>query len=391
VGVAVIVVILAALADRLLTLPVPRPVATVDIPSRGRLAGVPIALVWPATGQAALSTAAGTVIGSSGGEPSVPIASVTKIMTAYVILRDHPLAPGVGGATVTISAADAARLPAEVAAGDSVLPVHAGEHLDELGALQALLLPSADNIADALARFDAGTIAAFVAKMNAAAHRLGMTNTVYADASGLDPASRSTALDQLRLARAAMALPAFAGIVERRSVRIPGVGTVVNFNHLVGRYGFTGIKTGSTNPAGGCLIFSVTRTIGAQPYSIMGAVLGQRGGPYVTAALRAALRLVDSLYRHLAYRTVEPAGTAVLTAHRADRTITAHTAAPLRLIGLPGQAVSLTLTEATVTPKGRIRPGKLQAQTTTDHSSVTTRPAALREPSLDWRLDHLLR
>jgi D-alanyl-D-alanine carboxypeptidase (penicillin-binding protein 5/6) len=389
VSAGVTVVVFAALAARILTLPFPAAETTVDIASRGRLAGVAPALAWPAAGQAALATATGTVIGSSGPELSVPVASVTKIMTAYVVLRDHPLGPGSRGPALTISPAEAARLPAEIAAGDSVLAVHAGERLDELDALQALLLPSADNIADALARFDAGTIAAFVAEMNAAARRLGMTSTVYADASGLDPRSRSTAEDQLRLARAAMALPVFAGIVGRRSAGIPGIGTVVNFNHLVGRYGFTGIKTGSTDLAGGCLIFSVTRPVGAESYTIVGAVLGQRHGSYVSAALQAALLLVDSLYQHLADRTVEPAGTAVVTASRADRTVTAQTTTPLRLIGLPGQMVSLHLTEPTVTTAGRIGPGRLRARTTTGQGSVRTPAATLRAPSLYWRLDHL--
>ena len=84
------------------------------------------------------------------------------------------------------------------------MDVAAGEAISERHALEALLLPSADNMAWILARWDAGSQDAFVARMNAAARRLGMTGTRYTDASGLDSSTVSTTADQVRFGMAAM-------------------------------------------------------------------------------------------------------------------------------------------------------------------------------------------
>ena len=131
-----------------------------------------------------------------------------------------------------------------------------GEQLSERQALQALLLPSANNIAALLARYDAGGIAPFVARMNATARTLGMASSTYTDPSGFNDETVSTAADQLKLARAAMRIPAFAEIVDEPSVVLPVVGRVANYNGLVGEDGYVGIKTGSDRAAGGCLVFA---------------------------------------------------------------------------------------------------------------------------------------
>ncbi len=85
----------------------------------------------------------------------MPIASVAKVMTAYLTLREHPLAPGQEGFTITITAAEVAEEEQRAGELQSTLPVRAGERLTERQALQALLLPSANNIAALLAIHDA--------------------------------------------------------------------------------------------------------------------------------------------------------------------------------------------------------------------------------------------
>src|SRR6266487_1628572 len=112
-----------------------------------------------------------------GGTQPVPIASVAKVMTAYVILHDHPLAAGQSGPEIVVQPPEAAAYSAQARDGDSLVPVAAGEALTERQALEALLLPSADNMAWILARWDAGSQAAFVTRMNATARHLGMTGT----------------------------------------------------------------------------------------------------------------------------------------------------------------------------------------------------------------------
>ena len=117
--------------------------------------------------------------------------------------------------------------------------------MTERQALQALLLPSANNIAAVLARWDAGSADRFVARMNATARSLGMTHTRYTDPSGYDDATVSTAADQVRIVDRAMRLPVFASIVATPSATLPVAGTVHNTNTLLGHDGFVGVKTGS--------------------------------------------------------------------------------------------------------------------------------------------------
>src|ERR1035441_5651964 len=113
------------------------------------------------------------------------MASVTKVMTAVIVLQDHPLGNG-SGRSFTMTAADHAAWIAAIENGDSTLDVVAGERLTERQLLEALLIPSADTIADCLARWDAGSIPAFVRKMNAMAAKLRLAHPHYADASGRD-------------------------------------------------------------------------------------------------------------------------------------------------------------------------------------------------------------
>jgi D-alanyl-D-alanine carboxypeptidase (penicillin-binding protein 5/6) len=120
-------------------------------------------------------------------------------------------------------------------------------------------------------------VAAFVAKMNATAAEFGMTNSHYTDPAGFDPGTVSTAADQVILGEKAMALPAFAEIVAQPSAVLPGTGPVVNANHMLGQNGVVGIKTGSTDQAGGCLLFAARLTAAGRPVTIIGAVFGQPG------------------------------------------------------------------------------------------------------------------
>jgi len=178
--------------------------------------------------------------------------------------------------------------------------IAAGEQLTERQALQALLLPSANNIAAVLARWDAGSTDQFVARMNATARSLGMTNTRYTDPSGYDDATVSTAADQVRVVDRAMRLPAFASIVATPSTTLPVAGTVQNTNTLLGHDGFVGVKTGSTDAAGGCFAFRAIRWIDGKRTTITGVVLGQPSRNQIAAGLAAADAMVDRIVGHRA-------------------------------------------------------------------------------------------
>jgi D-alanyl-D-alanine carboxypeptidase (penicillin-binding protein 5/6) len=262
------------------------------------LDGVHIA--WPTEGESAIAVNGDPQRFSRPATERLPIASVAKVMTAYVVLRRYPLAIGADGFTMVMSPADAQLSVTDSAEGQSFVPVQAGEELTERDALEALLLPSANNIAMALASYTSGSVDAFVAEMNAQAATLHMTHTTYTDPSGYADTTVSTARDQLKLAQVVTKNATFAQIVAMPAAVVPFVGTVKNTNTLLGRDGFVGGKTGSDSAAGGCFMFKAVRVIGGHRYTFLGVVLGQHNGPLINAGLDAADDLVDSVAMRLA-------------------------------------------------------------------------------------------
>jgi serine-type D-Ala-D-Ala carboxypeptidase (penicillin-binding protein 5/6) len=274
------------------------PVETLDTTHRARRGHLVPRTVWPAYGEAAFVQTGQSHIHASPDQHTTAIASVAKVMTAYIVLRDHPLTAGVNGSTITLTQADVADTEHRRDQNESIVPVVAGERLTERQALQALLLPSANNIAAVLARWDVGSAGRFVARMNATARSLGMTHTHYTDPSGYDDSTVSTAADQLRIVVHAMRLPVFARIVASSSATLPVAGIVRNTNTLLGRDGFVGIKTGSDNAAGGCFAFRAIRRIDGKLTTITGVVLGQPGQDRIEAGLAAAAAMVDRITGH---------------------------------------------------------------------------------------------
>jgi serine-type D-Ala-D-Ala carboxypeptidase (penicillin-binding protein 5/6) len=254
--------------------------------------------VWPAYGQAAFVQTGQSQVQAGPNQHAAAIASVAKVMTAYLVLRHHPLQPGEDGPTITLTDADVADTDRRRRQQESVVAIAAGEQLTERQALQALLLPSANNIAAVLARWDAGSADRFVARMNAAARSLGMTDTRYTDPSGYDDATVSTAAEQVRIVDRAMRLPVFASIVATPSATLPVAGTVHNTNTLLGYNGFVGVKTGSDEAAGGCFAFRAIRWIDGKWTTITGVVLGQPGHDRIAAGLAAAAAMVDRIAGH---------------------------------------------------------------------------------------------
>jgi serine-type D-Ala-D-Ala carboxypeptidase (penicillin-binding protein 5/6) len=295
--VAVIAAIAAGLGYRSLASSSSTVASPIDVPRsehRGALGEALPNTVWPAYGQAAVQIGQSQVQ-AGPNQHAAAIASVAKVMTAYLVLRDHPLQPGKDGPAITLIDADVADTDRRRGQHESVVSIAAGEQLTERQALQALLLPSANNIAAVLARWDAGSVDRFVARMNAAARSLGMTHTRYTDPSGYDDATVSTAADQVRLVDRAMRLPVFASIVATPSATLPVAGTVHNTNTLLGYDGFVGVKTGSTAAAGGCFAFRAVRWIDGKRTTITGVVLGQPGYDRVAAGLAAADAMVDRI------------------------------------------------------------------------------------------------
>ncbi|WP_432132553.1 D-alanyl-D-alanine carboxypeptidase [Streptomyces tendae] len=274
----------------------PLPATTLDLTAQDSFTfeGGKPEIPWPSSGQAALDVQGIGTFGSSGDQKPVPIASVAKVMTAYVILRDHPLKSGAEGPKIKI---DQAAEDQSQAGQESTVNVFEGDSISQREALESILIASANNVARLLARWDAGSEKAFVEKMNAAAKDLGMTNTTYTDPSGLNNTTVSTAVDQVKLAKEAMKQPAFREVAAMMSYDDYKGVNHSNWNHLVGHNDVVGIKTGTTTSALGNLVFAAKKEVGGETKTIVGAVVRQPAGGADNTILGAALDSSDKLIR----------------------------------------------------------------------------------------------
>jgi serine-type D-Ala-D-Ala carboxypeptidase (penicillin-binding protein 5/6) len=236
----------------------------------------PAAPAGVAARSAAVENAAtGRLLWSRGLNTERPMASITKVMTALLVLRTGHL-----DRTIRIPAAVTGYVSSHNA---SRAGLHPGDRLTARQLLYALLLPSGADAAYALAQAYGPGIPRFVARMNAVARQLGMRRTHFSNFDGLPyPTSYSnysTAADLLRLGRAAMQRPLFRSVVAQRSYRITAsprhhAYRWKNLNPLLGRYpGAIGIKSGYTRAAGQCLLFEATRN----GYSVIGVALHSPG------------------------------------------------------------------------------------------------------------------
>jgi D-alanyl-D-alanine carboxypeptidase len=232
-------------------------------------------LPWPSEGQGYMAATGLGTVDSFGEQKAVPIGSVAKAMTAYVVLKDHPLKKGKAGPSITVDAKAESDGKLDSAGESTLNTVKAGDKLTEQQALSAIMIPSANNIARLLARWDAGSEQAFVKKMNDTAKSLGMKNTTYTDPSGLKETTVSSAEDQVKLGQKLVEIPALMAITQLPSWTDPSGKSWRNYNTLVPYNGALGIKTGSTTKAGGNLLFAAHKMVGDTDQLIVGAVLGQ--------------------------------------------------------------------------------------------------------------------
>ena len=274
-----LLVVVAASAGLVAAQRIDRPLAQPSL-AAGRLSvsvvpGATPAPPWPASGQGAIAVPALGYAEQSGPEQPVPIASLTKMTTAVVVLRDHPVPLGSNGPTITITPDEAAQFDVNLANDETNIPLQAGETLTELQLLEALLNQSADDVAYTLAVWDAGSLPAFVAKMDALAGSVGAVHSHYVDASGFDPRSVSTAADTLRVAAAGMAIPTFASVAGMPTVNLPGVGTAHNIVTEIGTDGIVGVKSGYTSQASGCMVLAGFRSVDGRSVLVLASALGQ--------------------------------------------------------------------------------------------------------------------
>jgi len=255
-----------------------------------------VALVVAAPGRAAIpridaraflvqDATTGQVLAERNASARVPIASLTKLMTVLLTLKSGAKLDSL--VTVQRDAADV---------GESSINLRAGERIAVGDLLEGALIQSANDAADALADYVAhGNQAAFVARMNAEARRLGLRGSHFVRPDGLDaPGHVSTAHDVTLLARRLMHYRVVRAIVRQRDATIAGGRRLHTWNDLLGVFrGLVGVKTGHTGNAGWCEVADVRRD-GLDLYA---TILGSPSRGQRNSDLAALLRWALSVER----------------------------------------------------------------------------------------------
>lgn len=346
---------------------------------------------WPAYGSAALGLVGEPEIVSNGPQKSLPTASTIKVLTALSVLHKRPLTPGLPGPTITLTDADVAIYDRYVAIEGSVVPVYSGEEITQYQMLQAILLPSANNLADSMAIWAFGSLDAYRAYATAYAHQLGLNGTtVGSDASGLAPDSTSTARDLVLLGKAAMANPIIAAVVGQTSAsNIPDVGTVDNVNYLLGTNRIIGIKTGNTDQAGGVFLSASNAVIDGKTVTIITAVLG---APNLGRAFSDSLPLILSAQTNFSANTlIKPNNIVGRYALPWGGSVSAISKTALTVTAWNGATIPVTIRLDPI--QASARSGQTIGSITAQESQVSKRtssPVTLMEspaqPSMWWRL-----
>ncbi|MBG6214085.1 MAG: D-alanyl-D-alanine carboxypeptidase [Cryobacterium sp.] len=249
---------------------------------------------WPAFGESAFGAVGFPgVLASSGQQDTVPIASITKMITALVILDAKPIGAGETGPDITFTAADVDIYYDVIAENGSVAPVVSGMVLTQRQAFEAMLLPSANNYAASLAVWAYGSVDNYLAAATTWLADNALTQTSVADTSGLSTLSVSSPADLVEIGKLVVGHPALAEIVALPSAVLPLIGSITNTNKLLGRDGVDGIKTGTTDVAGACLLFSTDFTVGTSTVTLVGVVLGGATHSELNSAISALIKSVQ--------------------------------------------------------------------------------------------------
>ncbi|KQQ01321.1 MULTISPECIES: D-alanyl-D-alanine carboxypeptidase family protein [unclassified Rathayibacter] len=360
------------------------PAASIDAP----------VLAWPSYGSGAVAAVGmdgsgeGGVLASYGSSDPVPTGSIAKVVTALVVLAARPIADGTDGDTITFTSADVGYYNDSVAENGSVAPVSAGLELTERQALTVLMLPSANNYAKSLAIWAYGSEDAYLAAARAWLDGQGLTRTVVTDTSGLSPDTVSTTSEMVRLGELLVADPVLAPIVALPTAVIPGVGALENTNTLLGRSGVDGIKTGTTDEAGACLLFSLDTTVEGQPVTLVGVVVGARTHPQLAADIETLIPTVESGF-HSVTLTSEGQDYGSYTSAWGESAVAETAAAQSVLVW---GAVSTSTTVA-LDPLETVADGERIGTATvevggTPYELPLVADGTIEDPGFGWRLSH---
>lgn len=365
----------------------PLPASTATLSVTGLNASGKPVIPWPKDGQAAIASPSYGILGTHGDQKPLATASITKAILALCVLDKQPLNKGASGPTYTVSASDVAIYNDYVAKNGSVAFVQQGEKMTEYEALEALMLPSANNVADSLARWVFGSHATYAAYATnyLLNHHINQT-TIGTDASGFDASTTSTASDLTQIGLLVLKSPVLTKITAEKSTVLPAAGIVNNYNTVLGVNGINGIKTGNNDEDPGAFLFSASLRVGDKHVPVTGAVMGAVDLP---TALQSATRLSAAMQQGFEEVTVAKAGQAVgamRTAWGATQPIV--TAKRIAVVHWQNTALSETHKVTTTLRQGTVGTLQISAPGSTDKTDLRLKNP-LPGPSFWWRLSRL--
>ncbi|THG33139.1 D-alanyl-D-alanine carboxypeptidase family protein [Naasia lichenicola] len=347
--------------------------------------------VWPSFGRGAIgATGFDGVLASSGDQSAFPIASITKVVTAMVVLDAHPLAEGEDGPEIEFTSADVEILDEVLAQDGSWQAVEPGVVMSQREVMETMLIPSANNYAESLAVWAYGSVDAYLAAARAWLDGHGLTDTTVVDTNGLNAGDTSTPANLVALGQLALAQPAIAAIVVKQSAEEPYVGEIDNTNGLLGTSGIDGIKTGTTDEAGACLLFSTDVVVGAQSITVVGVILGAEDHDVLDAAVLDLLASVTPGFQELPLVTEGEAFASYETVW--GETATAVSSETKSVLVWSGSDTTSTAA-VTAEPLDEGTAGESVGQVDFTVGSQTVSvplvlDAAIEEPDFEWRVMH---
>lgn len=346
-------------------------------------------IAWPATGQAAIGIEGYSVLDSTKNQKPAATASVAKLITALCVLEKKPMQLGSKGEVLTIGTTDIDLYHSYVAQGGSIVPVNSGEQLSQYDALVALLLPSANNIADGLAIWAFGSLDAYQTYANKWVKAHGLTNTqIGTDASGLSESTTSTATDLVKLGELAHKNPIIAEIANKQSATIPVAGTVQNVNWLLGTAGITGLKTGNSDAAGGAFVFSADYEVA--PGAIVTYIGAVMEATDLRAALTSSLTLLKSSQANTTSQVIVPANTIIAQYDVPSQSIvTAVNASDVKGIYWGSQALDKTIVKVNPLQPPAQQGYQVGTVSAGQDDSAVVLTSSVQKPTWWWRLTRL--
>lgn len=350
-------------------------------------------LPWPKYGQSSFGAVGYGVLESKDTEAARPTASVAKVMTVLAILEKHPLQLGEQGPMIKFSQADEDLFSEYWAKNGTSVRVAAGQEISLYQALQYIMIPSANNVADTAAVWAFGSMEEYTKYADNLALQLGMKNSHFADGSGFSPKTVSTADDLVLLGIKAIQNPVIAEIARTWEVQLPDGSKAQNSNVFLDFEGnrVIGIKTGDTDQAGGVYLNAMEHEVEGQKITMVTAVMGAKS---LTKAEKDAIKIANASKPYFSSQKIVEAGQKVGSYKVPwQNQIDVISQQDIYVVNWPGHAISPTISLSSIdkllVAGSEIGDISFNLGNQTYSSKVAT-VSGLQSPSTIWRLKRYL-